>query len=77
MRPAHRQGFRLTNGEAGFYVIQGYHRETNMSFDVILIVAFYVACELIANITAGKLVTLPGGVTVPSAVFIYILCLLC
>lgn len=73
MRPAHRQGFRLTNGEAGFYVIQRHHRETNMSFDVIVIVAFYVACELIANITAGKPVTLPGGITVPAAVFIYAL----
>ena len=44
-----------------------------MSFDAILIVGLYVACELIANITAGKPVTLPGGITVPAAVFIYAL----
>ena len=44
-----------------------------MPFDAILIVGLYVACELIANITAGKPVALPGGITVPAAVFIYAL----
>ncbi len=44
-----------------------------MSFDTILIVGLYIACELIANTTAGKPVTLPGGITVPAAVFIYAL----
>ena len=44
-----------------------------MPFDAILIVGLYIACELIANITAGKPVALPGGITVPAAVFIYAL----
>ncbi len=44
-----------------------------MSFDMILIVSLYIACELIANTTAGKSVTLPGNITVPAAVFIYAL----
>jgi uncharacterized integral membrane protein (TIGR00697 family) len=44
-----------------------------MSFDTILIVSLYIACELIANTTAGKPVALPGGITVPAAVFIYAL----
>lgn len=44
-----------------------------MPFDVIIIVSLYIACELIANITAGKPVLLPGGVIVPAAVFIYAL----
>ena len=44
-----------------------------MSFDTVLIVGLYVACELIANTTAGKPVALPGGITVPAAVFIYAL----
>ncbi|MBN1505047.1 MAG: queuosine precursor transporter [Candidatus Eisenbacteria bacterium] len=39
---------------------------------MILLIALYVACELIANVTASKPVTL-GPVTVPSAVFIYTL----
>lgn len=39
---------------------------------MILIVALYVACELIANVTASKPVAL-GRVVVPSAVFIYTL----
>ena len=44
-----------------------------MPFDTILIVSLYIACELIANTTAGKPVTLPGGIIVPAAVFIYAL----
>ena len=44
-----------------------------MSFDTTLIVSLYIACELIANTTAGKPVTLPGDITVPAAVFIYAL----
>ena len=36
-----------------------------------LIIGLYIACELIANVTAGKPVLLPGNVTVPAAVFIY------
>jgi len=44
-----------------------------MPLDAILIVGLYIACELIANITAGKPVALPGGITVPAAVFIYAL----
>ena len=44
-----------------------------MSFDTILIVSLYIACELIANTTAGKPVVLPGSITVPAAVFIYAL----
>ncbi len=39
---------------------------------MILLIAIYVACELIANVTASKPVTL-GPLTVPSAVFIYTL----
>jgi len=39
---------------------------------MILIIALYVACELIANVTASKLVSL-GPIVVPSAVFIYTL----
>jgi hypothetical protein len=39
---------------------------------MILLIALYVACELIANVTASKPVTL-GPLTVPSAVFIYTL----
>ena len=44
-----------------------------MPFDTILIVSLYIACELIANTTAGKPVALPGDITVPAAVFIYAL----
>jgi uncharacterized integral membrane protein (TIGR00697 family) len=44
-----------------------------MSFETILIVALYIACELIANTTAAKPVSLPGNITVPAAVFIYAL----
>jgi uncharacterized integral membrane protein (TIGR00697 family) len=44
-----------------------------MSFDTILVVSLYVACELIANTTAGKPVALPYNITVPAAVFIYAL----
>ena len=44
-----------------------------MSFGSILIVALYIACEMIANTTAGKPVVLPGGIVVPAAVFIYAL----
>jgi uncharacterized integral membrane protein (TIGR00697 family) len=36
-----------------------------------LIIGLYIACEIIANVTAGKPVALPGNVTVPAAVFIY------
>ena len=38
-----------------------------------LIVGLYIACELIANVTASKPVALPLNITVPSAVFIYAL----
>ena len=44
-----------------------------MSFSSILLIALYIACEMIANTTAGKPVALPGGITVPAAVFIYAL----
>jgi len=44
-----------------------------MPFDTILIVSLYIACELIANTTAGKPVALSGGIIVPAAVFIYAL----
>ena len=44
-----------------------------MPFDTILIVSFYIACELIANTTASKPVALPGNIVVPAAVFIYAL----
>ena len=44
-----------------------------MSLDTIFIISLYIACELIANTTAGKPVTLPGGIIVPAAVFIYAL----
>ncbi len=37
-----------------------------------LLVGLYVACELIANVTAGKPVAL-GGLVVPAAVFLYTL----
>lgn len=39
----------------------------------ILLIGLYVACELIANITASKPVALPLDIVVPSAVFIYAL----
>lgn len=44
-----------------------------MAFSTILIVGLYIACELIANVTASKPVQLPGDITVPAAVFIYAL----
>ncbi len=44
-----------------------------MTITEILIVGLYIACELIANVTAGKPVALPGDITVPAAVFIYAL----
>ncbi|MCP4542420.1 MAG: queuosine precursor transporter [Chloroflexi bacterium] len=44
-----------------------------MPFDTILVVSLYIACELIANTTAGKPVILPGNIVVPAAVFIYAL----
>jgi uncharacterized integral membrane protein (TIGR00697 family) len=37
----------------------------------ILLVGLYIACELIANVTASKPVQLPGNIVVPAAVFIY------
>ena len=36
-----------------------------------LIIGLYIACELIANVTASKPVSLGGGIVVPAAVFIY------
>ena len=39
---------------------------------MIIIIAIYVACEIIANVTASKPVSL-GSIVVPSAVFIYAL----
>ncbi|PIU26091.1 queuosine precursor transporter, partial [Candidatus Aquicultor secundus] len=36
------------------------------------LIGIYIACELIANITAVKIVDV-GGITVPAAVFIYAL----
>jgi uncharacterized integral membrane protein (TIGR00697 family) len=44
-----------------------------MPFDTIFVISLYIACELIANTTASKPVTLPGNITVPAAVFIYAL----
>lgn len=44
-----------------------------MKFGTVLVVSLYIACELIANTTAGKPVILPGDITVPAAVFIYAL----
>lgn len=35
------------------------------------IIGLYIACEIIANVTASKPVMLPGGIIVPAAVFIY------
>ena len=37
----------------------------------ILLIGLYVACEIIANVTASKPVALPGNIVVPAAVFIY------
>jgi hypothetical protein len=45
--------------------------ENKMPFDTILIISLYIACELIANTTAGKPVALAGNIVVPAAVFIY------
>ncbi len=39
----------------------------------VFLIGLYVACELIANVTAGKPVRLAGGIVVPAAVFIYAL----
>jgi uncharacterized integral membrane protein (TIGR00697 family) len=36
-----------------------------------MIIGLYIACELIANVTASKPVALPFDIVVPSAVFIY------
>jgi uncharacterized integral membrane protein (TIGR00697 family) len=36
-----------------------------------LIIGLYIACEIIANVTATKPVLLPGNILVPAAVFIY------
>jgi len=36
-----------------------------------LIIGVYIACEIIANVTAAKPVLLPGNIVVPAAVFIY------
>ena len=36
-----------------------------------LIIGLYIACEIIANVTAVKPVLLPGNIVVPAAVFIY------
>ncbi len=36
-----------------------------------MIIGLYIACELIANVTAAKPVALPFDIVVPSAVFIY------
>ena len=38
----------------------------------IVLVGLYIACELIANVTASKPVQL-GGMVVPAAIFIYTL----
>jgi uncharacterized integral membrane protein (TIGR00697 family) len=48
-------------------------QEKEVPLDTVLIVGLYIACELIANVTAGKPVTLPGNITVPAAVFVYAL----
>lgn len=37
----------------------------------ILVIGLYIACQIIANVTAGKPILLPGGIVVPAAVFIY------
>ena len=37
----------------------------------ILLIGLYIACEIIANVTASKPVALPGNIVVPAAVFIY------
>ncbi|MEW6033553.1 MAG: queuosine precursor transporter [Chloroflexota bacterium] len=47
-------------------------QERRYELSAILLVGLYVACELIANVTASKQVAV-GGVTVPAAVFIYAL----
>jgi uncharacterized PurR-regulated membrane protein YhhQ (DUF165 family) len=44
-----------------------------MSFETILIVALYVACELIVNTSAAKPVGLPGNIMVPATRFVYAL----
>lgn len=43
------------------------------SLSSVLIIGLYIACELIANVTASKPVALPGDIVVPAAVFIYAL----
>ncbi|MBS1251122.1 MAG: hypothetical protein MAG451_00152 [Anaerolineales bacterium] len=43
-------------------------------FRTVLIIGLYIACELIANVTASKQVSLlDGAIVVPAAVFIYAL----
>jgi uncharacterized integral membrane protein (TIGR00697 family) len=44
-----------------------------MNESTIWLTGLYVACELIANVTAIRPVTLPGGIVVPAAVFVYAL----
>ena len=57
---------------------QSSYESTNMNRDMdfrtILIVGLYIACEIIANVTASKPVSIAGGlIIVPAAVFIYAL----
>ena len=44
-----------------------------MSFETVLIIALYIACQMIANTTAAKPVRLTANIAVPAAVFIYAL----
>ena len=61
------QGF-LANGSGGILILTP---ETGNSA-VVFLIGLYIACELIANVTASKPVSL-GVIVVPAAVFIYAL----
>ena len=50
----------------------GYGKCVSLKIMVTLLIGLYVACELIANITASKPVVV-GGIVVPAAVFLYTL----
>ena len=52
----------------------GMTRESGVDFRTIFIIGIYITCEIIANVTASKPVSIAGGaIVVPAAVFIYAL----
>jgi uncharacterized PurR-regulated membrane protein YhhQ (DUF165 family) len=52
------------------WVLTTLQSQGDSRFVPILLIGLYIACELIANVTASKPVQLPGNIVVPAAVFI-------